>query len=91
MSIQVVTVSSKGQIAIPSEMRRGMSIDAGTILAAYTDGDFIVLKPLKVPSLEEFRATLDRAASWAQDSGLSEDDVESIVKDARRRRREGRG
>ncbi|MBP5163315.1 MAG: AbrB/MazE/SpoVT family DNA-binding domain-containing protein [Spirochaetales bacterium] len=91
MSIQVVTVSSKGQIAIPSEMRRGMSIDAGTKLAAYTDGDFIVLKPLKVPSLEEFRATLDRAASWAQDSGLSEDDVESIVKDARRRRREGRG
>ena len=91
MSIQVVTVSSKGQIAIPSEMRRGMSIDAGTKLAAFTDGSFIILKPLKVPSLDEFRATLDKAASWAQESGLKEDDVESIVKNARRRRREIRG
>ena len=91
MSIQVVTVSSKGQIAIPSDMRKRMSIDAGTKLAAYAEDGFIVLKPLKVPSLEEFRSTLDRAAAWAQESGLREDDVDSIVKGARRRRREGRG
>ena len=91
MSIQVVTVSSKGQIAIPSDMRREMSIETGTKLAAYTDGSVIILKPLEVPSLEEFRETLNRAASWAQESGLKEDDVESIVKSARRRRRESRG
>lgn len=91
MSIQVVTVSSKGQIAIPSDMRREMSIETGTKLAAYTDGNVIILKPLEVPSLEEFRETLNRVASWAQESGLKEDDVESIVKSARRRRRESRG
>ncbi len=91
MGIQVITVSSKGQIAIPSDMRKGLSIDSGTKLAAYTDGDFIVLKPLKVPSLEEFRSALDRAASWAQETGLKEEDVDSIVKESRRRKREGRG
>ena len=83
MGIQVITVSSKGQIAIPSDMRKGLSIDSGTKLAAYTDGDFIVLKPLKIPSLEEFRAALDKTASWAQETGLEEADVESIVKGAR--------
>ena len=90
MGIQVITVSSKGQIAIPSEMRKGLSIDSGTKLAAYTDGDFIVLKPLKVPSLEEFKSTLDKASFWAQEAGLKEEDVDSIVKETRRRRREGR-
>ena len=35
MSIEVITVSSKGQIALPAGMRKRMSISQGDKFAAY--------------------------------------------------------
>ncbi len=43
MNTQVVTVSSKGQISLPVEMRRHLSIDTGDKLVAYASGDTIML------------------------------------------------
>lgn len=39
MSIEVITVSSKGQIALPAGMRKRMSISKGYEFAAYDDGN----------------------------------------------------
>lgn len=47
MNTQILTVSSSGQISLPSSICERLSIDAGDKLVAYTTGDVIVLKTFK--------------------------------------------
>ena len=87
MNAQVVTVSTKGQIAIPFSMRRDLEIDAGDKLVAYTSGDVIMLKVLKIPKLDEFEQALNEAQEWAKDVGYVESDVNAIIKETRKSKR----
>lgn len=87
MSTQILTVSSKGQISLPVNIRKLLSIDTGDKLVAYTSGDVIILKTLKLPSAEEFESSLDEAQKWAKSVGYNEDDVNDIVKSVRKKKR----
>lgn len=86
MSAQVLTVSSKGQISLPITIRRKLSIDAGDKLVAYTSGDVIMLKALKLPTAEEFEASLDEAQQWAASVGYQEEDVDAVIRSARQKK-----
>ena len=87
MNAQVLTVSSKGQISLPIARRKMLSIDAGDKLVAYTSGDVIMLKTLKLPSAEEFEASMDEAQKWAASVGYEESDVNEIIKSVRKNKR----
>lgn len=87
MNTQVLTVSSKGQISLPIAIRKSLSIDVGDKLVAYTSGDVIMLKVLKLPTAEEFEASLDQAQEWASSVGYAEEDVNDIIKSVRRSKR----
>lgn len=87
MNTQVLTVSSKGQISLPIAIRKSLSIDTGDKLVAYTSGDVIMLKVLKLPTAEEFEASMDRAQEWASSVGYAEEDVNDIIKSVRRSKR----
>ena len=80
MSVEVLSVSSKGQIVLPVDIRKKMSIKEGDKLAAYALGDMIMLKPIDVPTEDDFKKSLDQAAAWAQKAGYEESDVNDIVK-----------
>ncbi len=86
MNTHILTVSSKGQISLPVSIRKLLSINTGDKLVAYTSGDVIMLKTLKLPSAEEFEASLDEAQKWAMFVGYSEDDVDNIVKSVREKK-----
>ena len=88
MEMEVLTVSSKGQVVLPASLRRQLSISNGDKLAAYASGDVIMLKVLKMPTPEEFKAKLDEAQAWASSVGYTEEDVAAIVKDVRGRKRQ---
>lgn len=91
MSVEVLTVSSKGQIVLPVKMRRTIGISDGDKLAAYASDDgVIMLKVVKVPSVQDFKARLDQAQKWAASVGYAEDDVNDIIKSVRRAKRENR-
>lgn len=60
MDVQVISVSTKGQIVLPAPMRRSLSIGAGDHLAVYATDDVIVLKKLDLPTDVEFDAWLDK-------------------------------
>ena len=64
-----------------------LSIDTGDKLVAYTSGDVIMLKTLKLLSVVEFEASLDEAQKWAKSVGYDEDDVNDIVKSVRKKKR----
>ena len=54
MGIEVLTVSSKGQVVLPVDMRNALSIKPGEKLAAYASDELIMLKVLHQPSVEAF-------------------------------------
>lgn len=87
MNAQVITVSSKGQVSLPVSIRKMLSIETGDKLVAYTSGDVIMLKTLKLPTIEEFEASLDEAQDWAATVGYKEEDVNDIIKAVRARKR----
>lgn len=87
MNAQVITVSSKGQISLPINIRKMLSIDAGDKLVLYASGDAIMLKTLKLPTAAEFEASLDEAQKWAASVGYKEEDVDDIIKSVRQRKR----
>ena len=85
MSTQILTVSSKGQVSLPVSMRRRLSINAGDKLAAYTSGDVIMLKVIKLPTAEEFEKSMNEAREWAASVGYTEEDVDDIINSVRRK------
>lgn len=84
MAVEVLSVSSKGQIVLPMEIRKKMDIGAGAKLAAYAMGDMIMLKMISIPTESDFKKSLDEAAAWAKEAGYEESDVETIVKSYRK-------
>ena len=46
-----------------------------------------MLKALKIPSAEEFEASLDEAQKWARSVGYQENDVNDMIKSVRKKKR----
>lgn len=89
MGIEVLTVSSKGQIVLPVKMRRTIGITDGDKLAAFASDDgVIMLKVVKVPTVQDFKVRLDEAKDWAESVGYKEGDISDIIKSVRLAKRE---
>ena len=88
MDAQIITVTTKGQISIPVSIRKSLRIENGDKLVAYTYGDSLLLKVLKLPSADEFKKIMDDAQKWAKSVGYKESDVNDIVKSVRKKRKD---
>ena len=53
-------VSSKGQIVIPKDIRESLNIQEGDLLAAVSEGNFIILKKIDPKITEEEKILLKR-------------------------------
>lgn len=87
MPINVLTMSSKGQLVIPAEIRKKLSIESGDKLAVYASDDVIMLKPIRVPTVEDFMKNMDEARDWAASVGYKESDINDIIKEVRQKKR----
>lgn len=85
MEAQVLTVSSKGQIAIPVSIRNSLSIDKGDKLIAYTSDDAIMLKVFKMPSTEDLRESLGTVESLVKQQNDNGDIVHVVSKRGRKK------
>lgn len=79
MTMQLVTVSSKGQIAIPVSYRKAFSIKEGSQLVIYSDGENIILKPVELPSEDKLSAALAKANEYAENERLTEEDIKKAI------------
>ena len=75
---EVATVTSKGQITIPSRLREEFDISEGTQVMVVPTEYGLVLKKIDLPSVEEFQ---DHVAE--RDITLSMDEISDLVHDAR--------
>jgi AbrB family looped-hinge helix DNA binding protein len=82
--VDVVTVSSRGQVSIPAAVRRDLDIEAGEKLLVVSKDDNILLKKVDESFVEQsLRDILEPMWSAAEEAGLSDDDAEALIDDHR--------
>lgn len=77
---EVTTVTSKGQITIPSQLRDEFGLEQGTKLMVVPTEYGLMLKKVELPSVEEFQ---QRVQERSDTTSLSLDDVSDLVHEAR--------
>jgi len=78
------TLSSKGQVVIPEEIRNRLGLKAGTQFVVLGDGDVVIFKTLEAPSRDEFANLVREARLAAKRSGMKPADVSKAVAKVRR-------
>ena len=77
---EVTTVTSKGQITIPSSIREEFGLEQGTKLMVVPTEYGLVLKKVELPSVEEFQKRVEQRADAID---VSPEEVSQLVHEAR--------
>lgn len=85
-SIDITSVSTKGQIVIPSDIRKSLSLESGSKLIVIQDGDNILLKPIQRPSKSEFQRIFEMGDKIRRELELKEEDIGKAIKAVRKSR-----
>lgn len=83
MGIEIINVSSKGQVVLPLKMRNKLKINSGDKLFIYCNEDSILIKKNKLPSKEEFKNGIKENMKIAKESSLTEQDIFDAIKEIR--------
>ena len=75
---EVLTVSSRGQITLPAEMRRHLGIEPGGAVIVEDFGGELRLKPAAVLEVELFSD--EAIAEWDQADALTDQERQQILK-----------
>ena len=78
------TLSSKGQVVIPEEIRVRLGLKAGAQFVVVGDRDTVILKVLEPPSLKEFQGLMAQARKAAKQAGVKRADVAKAITKVRR-------
>jgi len=80
------TLSSKGQVVIPEEIRSRLGLKPGVQFVVIADRDVVIFKVLEPPALSEFDTLVSRARKAAKKAGLKSTDVDKAVSKVRQSR-----
>ena len=78
------TLSTKGQVVIPEEIRSRLGLKPGTQFVVIADRDAVIFKVLEPPSMTEFKELLKRARRVARETGLTREEVRKAIEKVRR-------
>ena len=80
MALELTRLSQKGQVVIPTEVRRKMGLKEGTKFLVIGLEDIIVLRKLQLSSEKlRLKKLLAEARVSAQTHGLSEKEIERLI------------
>jgi len=85
-SAATTTLSSKGQVVIPEDIRMQLGLEPGAQFVVIADRDVVIFKLLEPPSLKDFSALVAQARKVAKQTGLTRADIANAVKRVRRSR-----
>jgi AbrB family looped-hinge helix DNA binding protein len=80
------TLSTKGQVVIPEEIRAQLGLEPGAQFVVIADRDVVIFKLLEPPSLKDFAAIVGRARRIAKQTGMTQANITNAVKKVRRSR-----
>ena len=86
----VTVVSGKGQVVIPQSLREKLGLKPKTKLLVYGYQDAVIMKKMEIPDvmkdLERLYRRVDRKVK--KYGSLSDEDIDEIIQESRRKRRE---
>lgn len=80
------TLSSKGQVVIPEEIRTQLGLEPGAQFVVIADRDVVIFKLLDPPARKDFDDLVRRARRVAKRTGMTKADITNAVKKVRRSR-----
>ena len=83
-ALSTTKMSSKGQVVIPEEIRDKMGLKSGTKFVVMGNKDYVVLKTLEPPSLDELEELIKQTRKQVRKLGIKKSDVSNAIKKARR-------
>ncbi|MEK6933282.1 MAG: AbrB/MazE/SpoVT family DNA-binding domain-containing protein [Nanoarchaeota archaeon] len=84
-NIEVTSVSSRGQVVIPQNLRNKLKIREGEKFVVIGENNTIVLRKLEMPSFKGFDKLLAKTREFAKKNELKEADIEQAINDARKK------
>jgi len=78
------TLSSKGQVVIPEEIRARLGLKTGAQFVVVGDRDVVIVKRLEPPAMNQFSALVAKARRSAKQVGVKPSDVAKAVAKVRR-------
>ena len=83
MEFETAKMGERGQIVVPNEFRKNMGLEKGDKFIVIEQGDTLLFKRLKAPSMKEFEMMLSKTHEHARKHGLTEKDLAEAIKKAR--------
>ena len=84
-NIEVTSISSRGQIVIPQNLRDKLKIREGEKFVVIGEDNTIILRKLEMPSFKGFDKLLAKTREFAKKNELKEMNVEQAVRNARKK------
>jgi len=81
--MEITSLSSKGQVVIPQEIREKLHLALGEKFIVFGERDTIILKKIEEPSFKEFKKLLKKTREFAKKQKLTPRDVEKAIKATR--------
>ena len=77
---ELTTVTSKGQITIPSQLREQFGLEQGSKLMVVPTDHGLMLKKLELPSIEAFQKRVEERSASIESST---DEINQLIHEAR--------
>ena len=84
--LEVTSLSTRGQVVIPNDIRENMNLEPGTKMIIIQEGDNILLKPIKTPRMSQFDKIIAIGDKVRKELNLKERDVDQAIKNVRKKR-----
>jgi antitoxin PrlF len=83
-NIDITSMSSRGQVVIPLNLRELMGLKDGEKFAITGKEDTIVLKKIQMPSFNDFDKLMQQTQEFAKSKNLLQKDLNEAIKRARK-------
>jgi len=83
-TLEVTSLSTKGQVVIPQEIRNKLGLKPGTKMIVIQERDNILLKPITLPKKEQFKKLISLGDKIRDSLNLEEGDIEKAIKAVRK-------
>lgn len=83
--LEVTSLSTRGQVVIPNNIRESMRLEPGTKMIIIQEGDNILLKPIKAPKQNQFEKIIALGDRIREELGLKDGDIENTIKKVRKK------
>jgi AbrB family looped-hinge helix DNA binding protein len=81
--VATTKMSSRGQVVIPEEVRERLGLEQGAQFVVVGEGDTVVLKAIRPPTMKDFERLIGDARKAAKRAGLQKSDIERAIREVR--------